>query len=612
MGALAGIIHYRGRGPAGSVLERVSERLRHRGPDGEGFFYEGPAGLVQRRRGLINPDRTAPQTDDDFVVLMDGRLYDQKLLARSAGVPEDTADVALVAAAWRRWGVDAATRLHGAYAIAVWDRKNSVLHLLRDRMGIRPLFWARSGPRFAFASELPALLEVPWVSRELAREHLAEYLSFRVVHAPRTLLEDVHQLEPAHRLRVNPDGVESRRYWAPLYAPPGTPVPRSSDVVPALQEMVQSAVERRLTSGADVGLYLSGGLGSTAIAASAKRLGHKLPTFTISFADDLHPESPFAGRVASLLGLEHHEFLVGTKELADSFDAGMDALGHPIGNPAAFLQMELARRTREFVPVVLSGDGGDELFGGRMLDDPARWLHRAERFQAAVGPLRHLLAPALSKSRRGRRLLTDPHDFGPSLGIGGSNLFDLPARQRLFADPALVRPTVRQDVLRPFYSGLDTDPLNAILHAYSRSWLGEESLARADRTAAANGMSIYFPLLDREVLSMACALPGDFKVRRSASGLHTRWPLQEMLSGILPPVLVNRPKRGLPTPLDHWLAGPGRLFLEDRFSRLQRDPEGLYQQDELQQLRRNILKRKGSGLKLWALFQLDAWLEHLR
>lgn len=612
MGAIAGLIHYRGRGPAGNVIERVSDALAHRGPDGEGLFQEGPAGLVQRRRGLLHPDRTAPHADDDFVVLMDGRLYDQPLLARTASVPEDTADVALVAAAWRRWGVDAATRLHGAYAIAVWDRKNQILHLVRDRMGIRPLFWARSGPRFAFASELPALLEVPWVSRELAREHVAEYLSFRVVHAPRTLLEDAHQLEPAHRLRVNTEGVESRRYWAPLYAPPGTPVPRSADVVPALQDMVQTAVERRLTSGADIGLYLSGGLGSTAIAASAKRLGVQLPTFTISFADDLHPESPFAGRVASLLGLDHHEFLVGTRELAESFDRGMEALGHPIGNPAAFLQLELARRTRDFVPVVLSGDGGDELFGGRMLDGPARWLRRAERFRTATGPLRHLLSPALSRSRRGRRLLADPDHYGQALALGGSNLFNLQARTHLLADPNLVRPDVRHAVLDPFYNGLDTDPLNAILHAYLRSWLSEESLARADRTAAANGMSIYFPLLDREVLSMACALPGEFKVRRSGTGLHTRWPLREMLTGILPPVLVNRPKRGLPTPLDSWLAGPGRLFLEERFSRLQRDPEGLYNNEALQELRRNILVRKGSGLKLWALFQLDAWLDRLR
>jgi asparagine synthase (glutamine-hydrolysing) len=609
VGGLAGILQFRGDPPDPAVLDRMSARLAHRGPDGEGRFLDGPAALAHRRRELVATRSVQPLVAPDCVLLLDGWIYDHVAAGRVLGLrdPEEP-DTVVMLAAWRRWGLDLVDHVDGSFTLAVWDRNNHTLYLVRDRMGVRPMFWAQVGGRFAFASELPALLEVPWISREIARENVAEYLSFRVVHSPRTLLRDVHQVEPAHWLRVNADLLTSRPYWRPTYAKPGTARPADGDVVGALQDAVERSVKRRLVSGVPTALYLSGGLGSTAIAAATRRLQRPVSTFTVGFADDPNPESPFAGRVASLLGLEHHEVVVGSSELAAAFEPGVRALGHPIGNPAVFLQLKLAARVGQTARVVLSGDGGEELFGGRMLDGLVRKLRFATRFANLPFQVRRAVATAVSQSPSARSWVVPPDRFGLDAEIGGSDLFGVAERQALLREPALVRPRVRRDVLTPFYEGLDTDPVNAILHAYTRSWLQEESLPRADRTAAAAGMDVRFPLLDGEVLAMAAALPGASKVRRVAGSLHTRWPLRAMLDGVLPPPLVNRPKRGMPVPLDPWLAGPGRLFLDDRFAMLRRDRLGLFRGEALDALVRSVGKTPGAGLRLWALFIFDAWV----
>jgi asparagine synthase (glutamine-hydrolysing) len=613
MGGLAGLIHFRGDAPDPAVLTGMSARLTHRGPDGEGSFVEGPAALAHRLRQVVPSKSAQPCVADDIVVMLDGWIYDHADVAHRAGHAQGVqTDVEAVAWAWRAWGLDLPHHLEGDYAIAIWDRRARTVHLMRDRMGVRPMFWAKEGDRFAFASEIPALLTVPWVSQEVDHRHLAEYLEFRTVHAPRTLLRDVVCVEPAHTLTATADGLKTRAWWRPQYALSGENSPDEGEVLDGLQEAVLRSVRRRMSNAPEVGLYLSGGLGSSAIASAIRTLHREVPSFTITFADDPNPESPFAGRVAHLLGIKHHEVVVGSAELASTFDDAVAALGQPSGNPAQVLQLSLARAARKHVRVVLSGDGGQELFGGRMLDPLARSLRAARAFSLLPKGIRRSLTAPLSRFQRGRRATAPLDRYGLELGMGGSELFDVKQRQLLLSDADLVRPNTRHDVLAPFYDEVDTDPVNAVLHAYLRSWLCAGSLTRADRTSAAAGLDIRFPLLDGDVVARAQALPGPFKLRRVGGSLHTRWLLRTMLTGVLPPPLVNRPKRGMPTPLDQWLAGPGRLFLEDRVSRLRDNRRGLWRTDYVESLRSGVGRNQpGCGIRLWSLFLLDAWLDSL-
>jgi asparagine synthase (glutamine-hydrolysing) len=608
MGGLAGIIHFDPSSPDRDLLDRMSARLAHRGPDGDGTFCEGRVALAHRRRAVVSTRSRQPLVEPDVVVLLDGWVYEHLKIALSAGDHRtDITDVEAFAIAWRKWGTSLTSHLDGSFAAAIWDRRDETLHLVRDRMGARPLYWSRQGSRFAFASELPALLEIPWVSRDLDVGAVSEYLSFRVVHEPRTLLRSIRQVEAAHWLRIRRQHLESRPYWRIPYVEDGGDPPKDARHTSYLQELLDESVRHRLADGAPAALYLSGGLGSTAIAASARKLLRNLPSYTVSFADDPNPESPFAGRVARLLGLEHHEIVVGTSDLAEGFDRTVRALGHPIGNPASILQLILSEHVSQRARVVLSGDGGEELFGGRMLDEAVRGLRRVALARTLPPGLRGPAAQLLARYPAGEH---DLSLFGLAQELGGSNLFQFAEREALLTQPEFARPLLRHDVLVRFYEEANTDPVNAILHAFLCSWLRADALPRSDRTAAATGLDIRFPLLDWRVVEAAASLPGPLKIGRGGNSLRTRWPLRALLQGVLPAPLLNRPKRSLPVPLDTWLAGPGRLFMDQRIGRIIRRTD-LFRPQTIVALKQQVAKRPGAGLRLWSLFILDAWLEQL-
>jgi len=602
MAGIAGIIdpHLVGRGRLGSMIERMGRRGSQ-----TSIFHDPGVAMAIRLRGAASPQ---PVVTDDFVVFLDGWLRVDGELATPSRGPQAVAD------AWKRWGVDLVRRVdEGNFVLAVWERKSRVLHLLRDSTGIKPLFWTQLGDRIAFASELPALLELPWVSRRLDRQRVAEYLSFGVVHAPRTLLESVRQLEPGRRLRFR-EGDHTLRAWdIPEYAPPGTAMPRPTDVVPALQEAVERAVRVRLPRGGSTpGIFLSGGVGSMAVATATRALSQSLSTFTVSFDDERHPEVPFGGRVANLLGMEHHAVHVGTQRFAHAFPEAVRALGHPIGSPSVLLQLELARQAAESVGIVLTGDGADELFGGAKLGPAATWLRQRRQLDRLPYLLRRVAKRGLGNTVAGRWSSVDLDRFGLELGLGGRHLFTTPERRKLLHNEDHVRPDIRAHVLAPFYEEVDTDPLNKILHAWTRSELIESTLARVDRTAAQFGVEPRYPLMDQGVRRLAHRLPGEFKLSASGSNLRTRWLLRASLKGAVPHALLNRPDRGLPRPLDDWLAGPGRLFFEAQIDLLKQDRFGLFARAAVDELKLGVLQRKGTGVKLWALFILDAWLREIR
>lgn len=606
MAGWVGIIDAGASPPTRGDVERLAAVMVRGAPDVESWA-DGAAAIAWRRDdGEVSPVAIT----DDVVAILDGEI---------APISEDPHrpsalghDPMRLVEAWRRWGVDLVERVEGDFTAVIWERRSGVLHLLRDRTGIKALFFARRPRAIVFSAELPPLLDVPWVSRELARDHLAEYLAFRVVHAPRTLARDVSQLEPGWRLRVAGDEVRATRYHQPRYAAPGTPVPRESDVVPELNAAIQRAVKRALSGGVETGVYLSGGVGSTAVVAAARAASRSLKTFTVALADEASPESPFAGRVARLFGMEHQTITVSSKDLADHFDEAVTALGHPNGNAVIVLQLVLARAARMKVPRVLTGDGADQLFGGRMLDAPAEALRRVQRFHRLPAVLRTLLKVPLERSDRLRDLLIPPERYLLERGFGGVELCDPAQRRSLLLDGLFVRSGVRQEVLGPLYGEVHTDELNAVMHAFLRSQLGADVLPRVVSTAESVGLSVGFPLLDREVQRLAMLLPGGFKVRGLGGSLPTRWLLRAMLQGSLPPALINRPDRPMPRPLDDWLSGPGRLFLEERFSHLRRDPLGLWHHTGLEAMKRGLGRSPGAAHRLWGLFILDAWARRVK
>ena len=587
-------------------MQQMSERLAHRGPDDHGTVFEGPFGAAHRRRdskaaGELPERLRQPLLAADAIVMMDGHITDPDgVIRRVCGPQPDVTEPMALLEAWRRWGIDLVHEVEGSFSAAIWNRRSKVLHLLRDPLGQQPLFWARQDHRFAFASSLPALLEVPWLSAELAREHLSEYLSFQTVHSPRTLLRDVHQVEPGTWLQVGERGLNHLPYWSFSYQPDKTRDLSEAQVIGELQETVTQALAKNLSpASTKAGISLSGGLGSTTIAATARKMGRNLPTYTVHFADDPFPESPFAGRVARILGTDHHEVTVTTLDLSTAFEETIQALGQPIGHPSAVFQLLTAKKVREQERVLLSGDGGEELFGGKLLHG----MELALKFADTLERLPNKMSQVLYRS-------DNPTTYGLTRAIGGQDLFSFD-EQRILLRQCQAPPDFRKSILKPFYDEVQTDPINAILHASLRSWLMEGAVVCADRTAAWSGLDARFPLLDRSVVQLACSLAGRFKVRRMGGSLHSRWMLRSLLSGVLPTPLITRPKRELPLPVGAWLQGAGRLFMEDHFSELTKDRERLFNRSALFVLRQQVGKVPGVGRKLWNLFILDAWLRSL-
>ncbi len=613
MGGIAGLIHFRGPAPERAVGEAMSAAVAHRGPDDAGLWTEGPALLAHRRLSLAHAGRAHPLHAPPLHLAVDGRLYDTANLRRELAdhglEPETRGAGDHFLAAWRIWGPDALSHVRGDFALACWDSRDHVLHLARDRVGIRPLYYAHQDGRFAFASDVRALLLLPWVSRELAHEELAEFLSFRYVHAPRTLLRDVRQLPAGHLARVDATGVRTFRWWTPGFCPPDEPVPSDEEVDERLDTLLDRAVDRCLVADKPVALLLSGGTDSAAIAAATARK-REVTAYTVALSGSGASEAAFAGRVAKLLGLNHEVLRIDRDAIEWGVSQVVEAMGQPVTSPSAIPFHLLAREVREDNAVALSGHGGDHVLGGSRTARLVQELRGA----SLIG---RMPPSALDRARtmagRFKSYLSAPESYGLERGLGGSDVFDVDERMSLLRDPAHVRPGLRSSVLEPLYNEVSSDPINEVLHVYFRGWLAEDDLLRADRVCMAVGLEARFPLLDNDLLACTASLPGRAKIKRRRGRWYPKFPLKRLLERQLPSQIVWRPKRGSPIRLNSWLRGEGERFLWDRIDAVCEDPLGLFRTDHVRDLARAHARGDADhGARLWSLIFFDLWWRRLQ
>jgi len=585
MGGIAGLFH---PGSTGQPDPAEREALC----SGSRFTRDGAVLACQPRSTMAQ--------DDQLCVLVSGHFDRAPITGQSA------AEVLLDY--WARLGIDALAHFEGAFVAAIFERRGETptLHLVRDAFGIRRLFYSARGGKFAFSNSVRPLLKLPWVSRELARENLAEYLSFRYTHAPRTLLRDVSALPAGHHLTLSAKGLKVEPWFKLRYSPPFADVPPDGPTLKELEQRLNRAVASRASGKERVGVFLSGGLDSSAIALLASRLG-PVHTFTVGMQDAEGDETPYAGRVASLLQTRHEVLRVSADQFRDAMDDVVGRSDQPPPDPAAMPHYLLAKAARPHVDVILSGDGGDEVFGGRMVGVLAQEMKLSALLARLPG--RRLFAAALPR----RPELKDPWaPFGLSRLIGGVHAFDHRARGGLLRDPGWVRNGVRRLCLEPLYREVASDPLNEILHVYLRGRMAEDTLSRAGTAASLAGIGLREPLLDRDLVSFLAAIPGHWKVRTSVGGAVTKWPLREMLRPVLGKQLVQRPKRVLPGPWRRWLGG-GQPFIDERLAALTEDKFRLFQPGAVPALITAVHAEgedhaPGAEGKLWTLLLLDAWL----
>lgn len=535
------------------VLAQMGQAIQHRGPDDVGIFAEDGVGLTTRRLSIIDlaGGRQPMATEDGrLVVAFNGEIYNHREVARTLeqrGIVFSTAsDTEVVLRLLAAEGLAGLARLNGMFAIALWDRRDRRLHLIRDRFGVKPLYYAWDGRRLWFASEIKALLAGGAWPTSVEPHALWDYLTFRYCPAPRTIWRQIFKLPPGHHLSIvagNPASPTPIPYWE-------VPFTEHAAVGPApeagFDALFEEAVRLRLIADVPVGVLLSGGLDSSAVAAvAAAHRPERLHTFSVRFADAPEmDELPFARQVAHHLGTDHHEVSLTPEDFVGSLESLVHHTDEPLADLAAIPLAFVCRLARRSVKVVLSGEGGDEILAGYTFDRVV-----ADWTAAGITDLRTWREPPhMTKhfsSAEKRSLLRDGTAYPDSLDV--------------------IRAAIARAGAVP--------PLHQMLYAYCQNWLVEDLLMKADRMSMAYGLELRTPFLDYRLVEWVAWAPAAALVAPGANGRYqSKAILRRFAAGRLPPAIIDRPKQGFPVPVYGWLSGRlrswARALIHDELDRL--------------------------------------------
>jgi asparagine synthase (glutamine-hydrolysing) len=619
MCGIAGFLAPPGQRADRATLERMVRTLSHRGPDTIGLYVDGPAALgVARLRviDLVTGDQPIGNEDGSVHVALNGEIYGFAALRdelRGAGhVFRTGADTEVIVHAWEEYGDFSPEHLNGMFGFAIWDRNRETLFLARDRMGEKPLYYAAVVGWVVFCSELRAVLAHPSVGRRLDPAGVARYLAYDFVPDPHTIVRDVAKLPPGHSLTAATDGkLRIQRYWELPARPDDT-----GDEATWRREIVRrldDAVALRLVSDVPLGCFLSGGIDSTAVAASAARVRPGLRSFSVGYADSPHDERGFARLAAERLGTQHSELLVGASDVVPVLTRLGALLDEPIADMSFVPLYMLSAMARQHVTVALTGDGGDELFGGypAMAVD---WWHR--RFALLPRPARRGLArlAATAFAPEGLRLFLGALTYAPEARnqplLGG-----LPPERvaGLLSAPTLASLTgfdAYDDIAAALAGCASDDAPTRMIYRYCKLYLAGQNLANADRASMAVGLELRAPFLDHTFVEFVSRIPASVRLE----GLtRLKRLLKDSLVDRLPPEILRRGKQGFGVPFAAWFRGPlGPLLRETlAFDRLA--AAGVFDPRAVGRLvEEHIAGRRDHARVLWSLFVFERWrAEHL-
>ena len=382
------------------------------------------------------------------------------------------------------------------------------------------------------------------------------------------------------------------------------PVSLRSEVSENLGVLLQKSIQKALLTNKPKGILLSGGIDSSLLLYYACTLGPPPDTYTVSL-EGVPSEASFAGRIAKLIGSKNHHIKISKNEFVTGFDAASRTMGQPLPSAAAVVQYLLFKKLRGMV--LLSGEGGDEVFGGRRLPFHASRIARTSIIRRLPYGLQKLTRTSMKKLGYSD-LSARYEEYGMDRSIGSSRVFLAPNRVDILYDTGLVRPGIRKNVLRPLYQELDSDPLNEIMHVLQRGWLVEDALARSDRMSNIFGVEMRYPILDKEVMRYAASIPGPGKIRREGWKYIGKWPLRYLLSEKIPKELLHRPKRTILDPLGHWLKTDGKIFLQRQIDGICDDIPHIFVRSTVRRLyEEQITGNVNHGVKLWTLLHFYRW-----
>lgn len=639
MCGIAGLI-LSGGGNASLIGETraMIDRIAHRGPDDDGVWVDDAAGVALGHRRLaiidLSPAGHQPMTSacGRYVIVYNGEVYNYRALREEIESLTEVSwrghsDTEVILAAVSIWGIECTLpKLNGMFALALWDRQERRLHLARDRFGEKPLYYGKFGNVFLFGSELKAIQAHPAFRGNLNRDALSLFLRHNYIPAPHSIWQDVNKLPPAHHMIVGADGTagEPVAYWSfAEVARAGVMEPMSDSpaLIDRLEAVLTTAVGLRMEADVPLGAFLSGGIDSSLTVAMMQRQSARpVKTFTIGFSDKTYNEAEIAKTVARHLGTDHHELYVTPDDALSLIPSLPTIWDEPFADSSQIPTYMVSRMTREQVTVALSGDGGDELFGGY-----SRYFE-TERIWNATGWLPRPLRIALGKLLRAPRT--------GDIAQAAMNLLPISrrhaaVRDRLpkiadvleagdhrevyrhlvshFTDPAALvigsrEPSTLLDQVPPDLG----DPVHVMMYLDTLTYLPDDILAKVDRASMAVSLESRVPFLDPNVVDFAWRLPIGAKIQGSSG----KQILRKLLSRYIPSEIIDRPKMGFGMPVDEWLRGPLVDWADSLLDRDRLIQQGIFVAEPIVRMweeHRNGVRRW--HYKLWNILMFQAWYE---
>lgn len=613
-----------------SILTRMTSVMAHRGPDGRGIYRDGPLGLCHRRLAIIDlasGNQPMETPDGRLRIAYNGEIYNYREIRRelqARGYQFRTqSDTEVVLNAYSAWGTRCLERFNGMFAFALWDQATQTLLLARDPLGIKPVYYYQGPDRIVFASEIRAVLQDSDVPRRLDLQGLSDYLSLGYVLAPKTLFRDIAKLLPGHFLTWTNGCGQVRPYWdlAGLIRN-GSSMQlageSSSGLLDQLQEHLDRAVTAQLVSDVPVGAFLSGGIdSSTVVQKMMRRVGGPVRTFSVGFDEPTYNELPYAQEVAEFLGTEHKKLVV-RPDLNSLLPEIARLAGEPLGDSSLVPTYCVSRLAREEVKVVLSGDGGDEIFAGYdtyIADRLHRYYHRIPRWlrQWGVEPVMNGLPSTFRKvsfDYKAKQFVAAGDLDSQEAHYSWRELFSEAEKREilhrdLFADLEDYRPF---GVFQEYFREVEgADALAQMQYVDIKTWLADDILVKVDRASMAHGLETRVPLLDHELVQFAITLPSRFKIH----GLEKKFLLKKAMASALPSRIVHRRKSGFNAPVGPWLCGPLRGFFQDVMLDGKNGVLPLNQSKLQTLLTEHLARRRDHGYRLWSLLMLGLWADGL-
>ncbi|WPL17640.1 Asparagine synthetase [glutamine-hydrolyzing] 1 [Thiorhodovibrio winogradskyi] len=602
-----------------TTLERMGEAIRHRGPDAQGSYLQGPIALHHRRLSIIDLSAAGNQPMHShcsrYTIVFNGEIYNflelREALANT-GYPFRThTDTEVILALYARKGRDCLADLNGMFAFALWDQEAETLFLARDRIGKKPLYYSSINGDIAFASELKALLAAGLVQREIRIDALRDYFSYQYIPDPKTIFEGVFKLEPGHWLEITAGGQRKAQYWDLSFLANATEEDQATKL---LGKHIQKATRRRMVADVPLGAFLSGGVDSSGIVATMSQLSeHPVTTCSIGFDEKRFNETEFARIVAEKYATNHHEYVVKERvaenllEIARYFD-------EPFADPSLVPTYFVSKLARQQVTVALAGDGGDEVFAGyeKYAIDAIenRWRERVPAF--IRHNLLHPIATLLHRSPFG--LLRRAGTLLSALATEAAMGFYLSNAQITDAQWQRIASEDTQERLSDYHPSaivLDTyrrcdgtDHLSRILYTDIKTFLPGDILVKVDRMSMAHALEVRAPLLDYELVEFAAHLPSALKFRDG----EKKRILKAVFKPSLPNAILDRRKMGFSPPLADWFRDELRNLAEEKLLKAKDGLPGYFKVERIRELwTQHQARTHDHGAVLWSLLMFQLW-----